>query len=60
MGETLGLTEIANPPRLVADGIVSALKEGNFHLFPDPMAQQIWGAYQSFAENIIEVDLMAK
>ena len=50
-------SEIAEPPSLVAEGIVSALKAGDFHLFPDSMAKQFWGAYQSFAENIVEADL---
>ncbi|NET09363.1 MAG: short-chain dehydrogenase, partial [Symploca sp. SIO2B6] len=25
-----------------------------FHVFPDSMAQQIGGAYQSFATNVVE------
>lgn len=58
MGDSAGLTEIAEPPLIVADGIITALNEGNFHLFPDSMAQQIWSAYQSFAENVVEADLM--
>jgi len=58
MGDAAGLTEIAEPPSIVAEGIIAALSEGNFHLFPDSMAQQVWGAYQSFAENVVEADLM--
>ncbi len=57
MGDTAGFSEIAEPPSLVAEGIVAALKAGDFHLFPDSMAKQIGGAYQSFAENIVEADL---
>ena len=57
MADAAGLTEIAEPPSLVAEGIVAALKAGDFHLFPDSMAKQFWGAYQSFAENIVEADL---
>lgn len=57
MGDAAGLTEIAEPPLLVAEGIVAALKAGDFHLFPDSMAKQIGGAYHSFAENIIDADL---
>lgn len=41
-------------PTVVAEGIVSALKAGEFHLFPDTMARDFGGAYQSYAENIIE------
>lgn len=58
MSAAAGLSEIAEPSLIVAEGIVAALKAGDFHLFPDSMAQKIWGAYQSFAENIVEADLM--
>ncbi|MDD5579682.1 MAG: SDR family oxidoreductase [Methylobacter sp.] len=57
MAEAAGFMEIAEPPSLVAEGIVSSLKSGNFHLFPDSMAKQIGGAYQSYSEKIIEADL---
>ncbi|MGB3240145.1 MAG: SDR family oxidoreductase [Geitlerinemataceae cyanobacterium] len=57
MGDAAGLTEIAEPPSLVADGIIEALKVGDFHVFPDSMAKQIGGAYKSFAENIVEANL---
>ena len=56
MGHDAGLTEIAEPPTLVSEGIVEALRNEVFHLFPDTMAKQIGGAYQSFAANIIEAD----
>ena len=55
MGDAAGLTEVAEPPALVADGIVTALKAGDFHVFPDSRAKQMGDAYQSFAENVIEV-----
>lgn len=58
MADDAGLTEIAEPASLVGDGIVAALKAGDFHLFPDSMAKQIGGVYQSFAENIVEAQLM--
>ena len=57
MSDAAGMSEIAEPPSLVAEGIIAALKAGDFHLFPDSMAKQFWGAYQSFAENIVEADL---
>ena len=57
MGDAAGLSEIAEPPELVGEAIVSALKEGRFHAFPDSMAQQIGEAYQTFAENVVEADL---
>ena len=58
MGHDAGLTSIAKPPSLVADAILDAFKTGTFHVFPDTMAKQIGAAYQSFAENIVEADLM--
>lgn len=55
MGDAAGLTEIAEPPLLVAEGIIEALKTGDFHVFPDSMAKQMGNAYKSFAENVVEV-----
>lgn len=40
----------------VAEGIVEALKAGEFHVFPDAMAKQFEAAYQSFSENLVMVD----
>ncbi len=57
MGDAAGLTEIAEPPTLVAEGIIEALKAGTFHVFPDSMAKQIGSAYQSFAENVVEANI---
>ncbi|MEO2032282.1 MAG: SDR family oxidoreductase [Planctomycetaceae bacterium] len=57
MGDAAGLTEIAEPPALVGRAIVRALKEGDFHAFPDSMAKQIGEAYRSFAQGIVEADL---
>ncbi|NEP55429.1 MAG: SDR family NAD(P)-dependent oxidoreductase, partial [Moorea sp. SIO3C2] len=54
MGDAAGLTAIAQSPTLVADGILQALQNGDFHVFPDSMAQQIGGAYQGFATNVVE------
>ena len=58
MADDAGLTEMAEPPSVVSEGIVAALKAGDFHLFPDSMAKQIGGAYASFAENVVEANLM--
>ena len=58
MGNEAGFDEIAEPASIVADGIVTALKAGDFHLFPDTMAQKFGEAYQGFAENIVEANLM--
>lgn len=54
MSDMAGMTEIAEPPAVVADGIIEALKNGDFHVFPDSIAKQMGGAYKSFAENVIE------
>ena len=57
MGDAAGLTEIAEPPSLVADAILAALKVGDFHVFPGSMAKQIGSAYKSFAENVVEANI---
>jgi NAD(P)-dependent dehydrogenase (short-subunit alcohol dehydrogenase family) len=54
MGKQAGLEEIAEPPALVSDSIWQALKDGQFHAYPDSMAKQIGSAYRSFAENVVE------
>jgi NAD(P)-dependent dehydrogenase (short-subunit alcohol dehydrogenase family) len=58
MGDAAGLSEIAEPPELVGEAIVASLKAGEFHVFPDSMAKQIGGAYQSFAENVVEAEML--
>lgn len=58
MGDAAGVTAIAESPISVAEGIIAALKAGEFHVFPDTMAQQIGGAYQGFATNVVEANLM--
>jgi len=55
MSDAAGLTEVAEPPELVAEGIIEALKTGDFHVFPDSMAKQMGSAYESFAESVVEV-----
>ena len=55
MSDAAGLSEIAQPPALVADGIIKALKAGDFHVFPDSRAKQMGDAYKSFAQNVVEV-----
>lgn len=54
MAHDAGLNEIAEPASLVGDDIVAVLASGDFHSFPDSMAKSVGGAYQSFAENVIE------
>ncbi|QDV12750.1 putative oxidoreductase [Rosistilla oblonga] len=56
MGAAAGFDDAASPSS-VATEIFNALAEGRFHAWPDPVAQQIGGAYQSFSENVIEADM---
>lgn len=57
MSDAAGLGGIAEPASLVGEGIVTALKAGDFHLFPDSMAKRVGGAYRHFSESIIEADI---
>jgi NAD(P)-dependent dehydrogenase (short-subunit alcohol dehydrogenase family) len=58
MADDAGFGEIADPPSLVSEGIVTALADGDYHLFPDTMAKQIGDAFAGFSENVIEAQLM--
>lgn len=55
MAEAAGMTEMTEPSSVVAEGIVTALKTGDFHLFPDSLARDFYGAYKNYAENMIEL-----
>ena len=52
MGKAAGFDEGASTST-ISEGIVSALKAGDFHLFPDEMAKQFEGAYQGFSDAIV-------
>ena len=54
MAISSGFAEDCDLPSVVSEGIVEALKEGDFHLFPDRMAKDFEKAYHNFAEGIIE------
>jgi NAD(P)-dependent dehydrogenase (short-subunit alcohol dehydrogenase family) len=54
MADAAGLGAIAEPASLVADAIVAALAAGEFHVFPDTMAQKYWAAYEGFARSVVE------
>lgn len=56
MANNAGLSDIAEPPGLVAEGIIEALKKGEYHLFPDTMARELWQEYESFARKVIEIE----
>ncbi len=50
-------SDVTESPAVVADGIVQALQNGDFHVFPDSMAKQVWEAYKGFAQNVVEADM---
>ena len=54
MAISSGFAEDSDLPSVVSEGIVTSLKEGKFHLFPDRMAKNFEKAYHNFAKNIIE------
>ena len=54
MATEAGLADVTDPPEVVAQAIVAALRAGEFHVFPDTMAKDFWVAYKGFAEQIIE------
>ncbi len=53
MAKAAGLDD-TDPPSVVADAILAALEHDTFHVFPDKLAKQIWFAYQSFAQAVVE------
>lgn len=57
MANDAGLGEIAEPPSLVADAIFQAVRDGEFHAYPDTMAKQVGAAYQSFAKSVVEASM---
>jgi len=58
MANGLGFDDLTESPTLVSEGMIEALKSGEFHVFPDTMAKRIGEQYQNFAKNIIEANLM--
>ncbi len=58
MANAAGIGEIAEPPVLVAQAIMQAMEKDAFHAYPDTMAKQVGAAYQSFASNVVEANLM--
>lgn len=56
MANDAGLGEIAESPDLVANGIIAGLAAGEFHVFPDSMAQDFWKGYRDFAKAFVESD----
>ncbi len=57
MREAAGLAGRDEPALLVAEKIIAALESGEFHIFPDAIAQQTGNACRSFPESVIEADI---
>ncbi|MCG8649435.1 MAG: SDR family oxidoreductase [Pirellulales bacterium] len=57
MAHSAGLAEMAEPASQVSEATIAALAAGEFHVYPDTMARQIGGAYESFAKSVIETEL---
>ena len=51
MADTAGLGEVSEPPSLVADAIVAALANGEFHVFPDSFAKRVGDEYASLCNQ---------
>lgn len=56
MAKAAGLDD-TDPPSVVADAILAALKNDTFHVFPDKLAKQVWFAYEGFAKAVVERSL---
>ena len=56
MGAAAGFEDGADTS-VIAEGIVTSLEAGDFHLFPDEMAKQFEDAYSNFSEKIVLADL---
>ena len=55
MADSAGMGEGAPPPSLVSDGVLAALKSGDFFVYPDPMAQEVAKAYGPYAKSVLEI-----
>ena len=55
MSDSAGMGEGAPPPSLVADGIIAALKSGDFFVYPDEMAQGVAQVYAPFAKGVLGI-----
>lgn len=51
MSGKTGMNDIAEPPEVVAEGIVKSLEEGKTHFFPDKVAREFESAYQPFVDR---------
>ncbi len=58
MADSAGIGEGAASPEVVAEVLLNALQSGDFLAYPDPMAQGAGDVYESFAENVINANLL--
>jgi len=56
MADKAGFGDDVEPVALVSEGIVNSLKAGDFHLFPDAVAETFRAAYEGYAQNIVETE----
>ena len=56
MAKQVGMFDDAVPTSVVSDAIVQSLKAGDFHLFPDALAQHLGSAYSGYASAVIEAE----
>lgn len=54
MADSAGLTEMAEPPSVVAETLIEALADGRFLAFPDKLAKSMGEPYLSFARSVVE------
>ena len=54
MAKVAGMEEGSEPASVVSLGIIKALENGEFHLFPDTLAKDFESAYASYSANVIE------
>jgi len=59
MAKQVGMFDDAVSTSVVAEAIVQSLKDGDFHLFPDPLAQSMGDAYFDFSRAVIESEAEA-
>ena len=57
MGSQAGLDEIAEPASLVSDAIITALRQGDHHVFVGSVGQQVWSDYKHFAQSVVEAKM---
>lgn len=58
MANDAGFGDVAEPPALVAQGIIHALENNEFHVFPDSVARQFEAGYTSFADAFITAEVV--